>query len=96
MISTVLGVLFNFKSYGTLVFGSHDNRLILRFVLVYGVCYLVGLVPLAWAKSHGVPILAMAAICALPMAGLAFALQRAFVFARRGARLAKTGSGAGD
>jgi putative flippase GtrA len=96
LISTVLGVLFNFKSYGALVFGSHDNRLILRFFLVYGTCYLIGLAPLAWAKSHGMPILAMAAICALPMAGLAFALQRAFVFVRRDGRLAKTGPGAGD
>jgi putative flippase GtrA len=80
LVSTVLGVLFNFKSYGTLVFGSHDNRLILRFFAVYGICYFVGLLPLAWAKAQGVPILLVAAICALPMAALAFTLQRALVF----------------
>lgn len=80
LISTVLGALFNFKSYGTLVFASHDNRLIFRFLAVYGICYLVGLVPLAWAKAHGVPILWMAAICMLPMAALAFTLQRVLVF----------------
>ena len=80
LVSTVFGVLFNFKSYGTLVFASHDNRLIFRFIAVYGICYLVGLVPLAWAKAHGVPILWMAAICILPMAALAFTLQRFVVF----------------
>ncbi len=80
LVSTVLGVLFNFKSYGTLVFASHDNRLIFRFVLVYGICYAVGLIPLAWAKAHGVPILWMAAIFLLPMAALAFVLQRVLVF----------------
>ena len=80
LVSTVLGVLFNFKSYGTLVFGSHDNRLILRFFAVYGICYLVGLLPLAWAKAHGVPVLLVAAVCAIPMAALAFTLQRALVF----------------
>ena len=83
-LSTVLGVLFNFKSYGRLVFGSHDNRLIFRFFGVYGVCYLLGLAPLAWAKAHAVPILLMAAICALPMAAIGFWLQRAFVFHARG------------
>lgn len=84
LVSTVLGVLFNFKSYGALVFASHDNRLIFRFIAVYGICYLVGLVPLAWAKAHGVPILWMGAICVLPMAALAFTLQRVLVFHRSG------------
>ena len=93
LIATVLGVLFNFKSYGMLVFGSHNDRLILRFFAVYGVCYLVGLVPLAWAKAHGVPVLWMAAICAVPMAAFAFTLQRAFVFRDRGSRLDPTTSG---
>ena len=79
-LSTVFGVLFNFKSYGRLVFGSHDNSLIFRFFGVYGVCYLLGLAPLAWAKAHGVPILLMAAICALPMASIGFLLNRRFVF----------------
>lgn len=79
-LATVLGVLFNFKSYGRLVFGSRDNRLIFRFVGVYGLCYLLGLAPLAWAKAHAVPILLMAAICALPMAAIGFLLNRRFVF----------------
>jgi putative flippase GtrA len=84
LLSTVLGVLFNFKSYGTLVFASHDNRLIFRFFAVYGICYAVGLVPLAWAKAHGVPLLWMGAICVLPMAVLAFTLQRLLVFRAAG------------
>jgi putative flippase GtrA len=81
-LATTLGVLFNFKSYGVLVFGSHDNRLIFRFFFVYGICYLVGLVPLAWASAHGVSLLLMAAICAIPMAGFAFTLNRRLVFRR--------------
>lgn len=38
-IATVMGVLFNFKTTGRIVFGSRDNRLLLRFVLVYAVMY---------------------------------------------------------
>lgn len=40
-VSTVLGVLFNFKSTGVIVFGSHDNHLIWRFVLFYAVVYVI-------------------------------------------------------
>lgn len=83
LFSTILSVLFNFKTYGTLVFGSHDNRLVFRFFLVYAICYVVGLAPLAWAKAHGVPILIMAAIFVLPMAALSFSLNRLLVFRGR-------------
>lgn len=80
LISTVAGILFNFKSYGALVFGRHDNVLLIRFFAVYGVCYLIGLAPLAWAKAHGISVLVMAAAMLLPMAGVSFLLNRAFVY----------------
>lgn len=40
-VSTVLGVLFNFKSIGVMVFGCHDNRLIWRFFFSYAVVYVI-------------------------------------------------------
>jgi putative flippase GtrA len=83
LVSTVAGVLFNFKSYGALVFGSHDNRKIFRFVAVYALCYLIGLIPLAWAKAHDVSLLLVAAVMLLPMAGISFALNRALVYGAR-------------
>jgi len=82
-ISTVAGILFNFKSYGALVFGRHDNAILIRFFAVYGVCYLVGLLPLTWAKAHGVSVLLMAAIMLLPMAAFSFLLNRTFVYGSR-------------
>ena len=82
-LATVAGVLFNFKSYGTLVVGSRDNRLLLRFFAVYGACYLINLIPLAWAERNGVSLLIAGAVIALPMAALSFALNRRFVFTRR-------------
>jgi putative flippase GtrA len=83
LVSTVAGILFNFKSYGTLVFGSRDNRLIFRFFAVYGVCYLLGLVPLAWAKAHHMNLLVVAAVMLVPMAAVSFVLNRTFVFGAR-------------
>ena len=41
LFATVLGVLFNFKTIGTLVFSSHDNRLIFRFIATYTVIYFI-------------------------------------------------------
>jgi putative flippase GtrA len=79
-LSTAAGVLFNFKTYGTLVFGSHDNRLIGRFILVYALIYVLNLIPLAWAKRNGVSLIAAGAVIALPMAAISFALNRRFVF----------------
>jgi putative flippase GtrA len=40
VISTVLSVLFNFKTTGRMVFGVRDTRLLARFVGVYGVVFL--------------------------------------------------------
>jgi putative flippase GtrA len=41
--ATVAGVLFNFVTYGNLVFGKSDRRLIWRFMVIYGVLYVVNL-----------------------------------------------------
>jgi putative flippase GtrA len=81
LLATVVSVLINFRTYGELVFDSRDNRKILRFIAVYAVCYAVGLGPLAWAKAHGIPVLLMAALSALPMTTIGFVLNRKFVFA---------------
>ncbi len=39
LVSNVLGVLFNFKTIGTLVFRNSSNRLFFRFVLCYVLAY---------------------------------------------------------
>lgn len=79
-LATAAGILFNFKTYGTLVFESHENSRILRFFIVYGITYLAGLLPLGWGKAHHVSLLIVAAIIALPMAAFSFFLNRRFVF----------------
>lgn len=79
-LATVVGVLFNFRTTGRFVFGSRDDRLLLRFVLVYGVTYAVGVASLRAAKAAGVPVLAAGAVLQLPLALLAFSLQKALVF----------------
>lgn len=80
LLATVAGVLFNFKSTGVLVFRSQNNRLIFRFVAVYALVYgvNVGLLKLLYVLGVG-PYYGGAALI-VPMALLAFSLNRKFVF----------------
>ena len=43
LVATILGVLFNFQSYGRLVFQNHSWVLLVRFILVYTIIYLVNI-----------------------------------------------------
>ncbi len=80
LLATVLGVAFNFRSTGALVFGSKNNKLIFRFVAGYGVVYGTNLVGIAALKLLGVdPYLAGMALI-VPMALLSFAINNRFVF----------------
>lgn len=79
-ISTALGVLFNFKSTGALVFGSRDNRLILRFVGTYVVVYFCNLLGIRLLVQAGLTPAVAGALLVLPAAVLAFALNKRFVF----------------
>ena len=79
-VATVLGVLFNFKTTGSFVFHSQDHSLLLRFVAVYGIGYVIGVLALRVTNELGIPILAASAAMILPSAALSFALQRIFVF----------------
>jgi putative flippase GtrA len=81
VLSTVSGVLFNFKTYGSLVFKSHDNSRIFRFFASY--LFLIGIqmILLKWLNFLGItnPYLAVA-ILILPMSALSFVILRKFVF----------------
>lgn len=46
LCSNILGILFNYKTTGYIVFANKSNRLILQFFLVYGVVYLFNLLEL--------------------------------------------------
>ena len=44
LIATILGVLFNFQSYGRLVFKNHSWYFLGRFIAVYILIYFVNLI----------------------------------------------------
>lgn len=80
LLGTVLGVLFNFKTTGSLVFGSRDNRLLFRFVGTYAIIYCCNLAAMAMLVRTGLSPQLAGALLLLPMALLAFVLNRQLVF----------------
>ncbi len=89
-ISYIIGVLFNFQTFGRLVFKNKNNKLIFRFIGVYVVIYLLNAEGLRIADAlnfnieHKTKMLIASAILVLPMAMLSFVLNKLFVF--RGAK----------
>ncbi len=79
-IGTVLGVLFNFKTTGKLVFDSYDNRLLWKFFGVYGVMYFFNIIGLYFLDILIKNIYISGAVLILPMALVGFVLNKRFVF----------------
>lgn len=80
LLATIVGIGFNFKSTGALVFGSKNNKLIFRFIAGYGVVYGANVAGIAALKLLGIePYLAGMALI-VPMALLSFVINNRFVF----------------
>ena len=83
LFSTILGVLFNFKTIGKLVFGSSDNGLIFRFILVYIITYFLNIFFLWLFKWLGFDNMYINGFLLLiPLAAVSFLLNKFFVFRR--------------
>lgn len=79
-ISTFLGVLFNFKTTGRLVFGSRDNSRLFRFIAVYLVIYAVNTMGVWILGRLGISAYLAGLLMLLPLAIFAFFLNSRFVF----------------
>jgi putative flippase GtrA len=78
--STICGILFNFKTTGTIVFRNKNNRLIFRFFGVYLFTYLLNIGLLEVFEYFGVGPLVAGAIIILPVSLLGFFVNKRFVF----------------
>lgn len=80
LFSTILGVLFNFRTVGWIVFRNRDNRLLLRFIGVYAVVYGLNVLGLRLLSNLGVDPYWGGAALLLPAAMLSYFLLKRFVF----------------
>lgn len=83
LISTVIGILFNFKTSGVIVFKNKDNSLIYRFFLAYGISFCIGICLLFLLNQMGVSNYIGGAILIIPGAIIAYTLQRLLVFNKK-------------
>ena len=80
LLTFVIGILFNFKTIGRIVFKSNDNRLIIRFAASYMLVYLVANAGLEISHRTGFSLYA-AGVLMMPLgAALSFVLFNYFVF----------------
>jgi putative flippase GtrA len=79
-LGTVLAILFNFVTTGSLVFRSMERRRLWRFFAVYGVVFIYNAIGIEALQACGVAP-ALAGLILLPGAVvLSYLLNRSFVF----------------
>lgn len=81
LLSTILGVLFNFKTIGTFVFKNKKNRLIFKFIAIYIIIYFIniGLIHLLLTLMNLNEYIAGIVVTPV-IAIISFVLQKYFVF----------------
>lgn len=80
MISTVAGIIFNFKSTGRVVFDSNNNSKIFRFSATYFITYCMGTIGIALLEQIEIKPYIGGALLIFPTALLSFYLNKNFVF----------------
>lgn len=84
ILSTCLGVLFNFKSIGLFVFKNSNNKLIYRFLGVYLVGYFVNIGLIRLFLTFSILNAYYAGIAATPIVAiLSFFLQKKIVYIQK-------------
>lgn len=83
LLSTVLGVLFNFYTTGRFVFNSTENYLIFKFIMVYVIIYLFTVSGLSILYVYGISYEVGGALMIIPNALLSFFLNKRFVFSEK-------------
>lgn len=79
----VIGILFNFKTYSSLVFKTKNNKLIFKFILVYVICWLTNISCIALFEKIHINNYLAGAITAIPVGFLGYILNSYFVFKKK-------------
>jgi putative flippase GtrA len=80
IVSTLFAILFNFKTTGYLVFKNKNNKLILRFALIYTATTVLNILLLKIAKILSINLYVAGLFITGIIAILSFLLQKYYVF----------------
>ncbi|GGI46226.1 hypothetical protein GCM10008018_16060 [Paenibacillus marchantiophytorum] len=83
LFSTIIGIFFNFKTIGSIVFKNKNNRLLLKFFIVYGIIYFLNITIMYFLNSLLMNQYFTGAITVLPLAILSFFLNKKYVFTQK-------------
>ena len=82
LAATVIGTLFNFMSISRIVFETSKNRLILKFLFVYGIVYVINVLMIKLFSAYGFTAYSGQLLCMPVIVGTSFSLNKYFVFNR--------------
>ena len=80
LLATLVGVLFNFKTIGSIVFKANDNSLIIKFIAVYSFTYFVDLVGLKIFNSFQINLYLAGFLLLIICTPISYYLNNQFVF----------------
>lgn len=80
LVATVLGVMFNFKTYGTIVFKSNNNLLFIKFGIAYFLMYIINLYGVEFLNNLGFTFLIAGLLMAGPIALLSYFINSRYIF----------------
>ena len=80
LIATVLGVLFNFKTIGKLVFNNPHNHLFFKFIGVYTITYCINIILVKLLLINHINIYLAGAIAIFLAALVSYTLNKNWVF----------------
>lgn len=84
LLGQVIGILFNFGTYGALVFKNKKVNLLPRFLCVYAITYFCNVGGMRFLKyTFGMSDYYTAIVMLLPVGLLNFILSKVFVFERK-------------
>jgi putative flippase GtrA len=82
LVATCLGTLFNFRTYGRIVFRQTQRSLLWRFILVYVALYFFSIATIKIGTFFIQNLYVIGGISTLLMAALGYYLNKNFVFYR--------------
>jgi putative flippase GtrA len=83
ILSTILGILFNFKTIGVYVFFNNDKSLIFKFFLVYLIIYIMNISFISVVSKMGLSYYVAGALSTVPLAFLSYILNKNYVFNKK-------------
>ncbi len=81
-LGTIVSVLFNFKTYGGIVFKNKDNKLIFRFVMVCIITYFVNIFGICILEHFGIDNYIASAVMCVPVGLLNYLFNKIFTYTR--------------